>query len=154
MYKLFLVTHIVGVTIMAGTTFVDFVLFNYFWKTYSSDKSQGTVLEKALSGLQKFMGIGMLLIILSGIGMMFYLHQVWGQQLWFRIKMGILLLIIFNGLGLRRMLGSKLRKLLTEASQGMRDEQLYKVKSNMRIVHILQMLFFVTIFFLSVFKFN
>jgi hypothetical protein len=153
MYNVFLVTHIVGLTIMAGTTFIDFITFNHFLKTYWKNEAQGLVIENLMNKLQRFMGIGMLVIILSGVGMMAYLHQVWGKQLWFQIKMGMLLLIIINGLGFRRILGSKLRKYLTENSSG-GTEQLYKIKHRMMIVHILQMSFFVVIFFLSVFKFN
>jgi hypothetical protein len=153
MYNVFLVTHIVGVTIMAGATFIDFITFNHFWKTYWKNEAQGLVIENLMNKLQRFMGIGMLVIILSGVGMMTYLHQVWGKQLWFQIKMGMLLLIILNGLGFRRILGSKLRKYLTEnSSPG--TEQLYKIKRRVMIVHILQMSFFVVIFSLSVFKFN
>ncbi len=154
MYRLFLVTHIIGITLMAGTTFIDFILFNQFWKIYPGDKAQGTVLSNVLNRLQRFMGIGMLVIILSGVGMMSYMHQVWGQQVWFQVKMGILLLIIINGLGLRRMFGSRVKKILADGSLEVANEQLYKVKGNIRIVQILQILFFITIFFLSVYKFN
>jgi hypothetical protein len=152
-YNTFLVSHIVGITIMAGATFIDFVTFNQFWKVYAGDKPQGLVLGNMTLKLQRFMGIGMLLIILSGVGMMYYLHQVWGQQLWFRVKMIILLLIIVNGLGLRRMVGSRLKRILSGDCQQF-SEQLSGLRGKVLAIHYFQFVFFVIIFFLSVFKFN
>lgn len=153
-YNAALVLHVIGITAMAGTTLIDFVLFQQFWKTLPNSKDKSLVLEDTLYRLQKFMGFGMLLIIISGIIMMFYLHQVWGQQLWFRVKMGLLLLIIINGLGLRRALGNKLKKQLSGFGG---DADLTNVspvlKKNITIVLVTQLLFFIIIFVLSVFKF-
>jgi len=154
-YHLALVAHIVGITIMAGTTFIDFITFKQFWKIFSGDKAKSLVIEDILFRLQKFIGIGMLVIIISGVLMMVYLHQVWGQQLWFRVKMGILLLIIINGLVIRRRMGFRLKKLLAEESPGSSfNTKLSGLKRNITASHLFQMLFFTIIFVLSVFKFN
>jgi hypothetical protein len=154
-YQIALVTHIVGITIMAGATFIDFMIFKQFWRIFPEDKAKGAVIEDILNRLQRYMGIGMLVIIASGILMMAYLHQVWGQQIWFQIKMGLLVLIVINGLGIRRRLGSKLKGLLTDpATDGSFELKLSKLKSNVTIVHAFQLLFFIIIFVLSVFKFN
>jgi hypothetical protein len=154
-YNAALVLHVMGITAMAGTTLIDFVLFQQLWKTLPNNKDKSIVLEDTLYRLQKFMGFGMLLIIISGIIMMFYLHQVWGQQLWFRVKMGLLLLIIINGLGLRRVLGNKLKKQLNNFGG---DSDLTNVrpalKKNITIVLVTQLLFFIIVFVLSVFKFT
>jgi len=154
-YNIALVAHIVGITIMAGTTFIDFITFKQFWKIFSDDKAKSLVIEDILYKLQRFMGIGMLVIIISGVLMMVYLHQVWGQQIWFRVKMGILVFIIINGLVIRRRMGSGLKKLLTEGSSDSRfNAKLSGLRRNITTVHLFQMLFFTIIFVLSVFKFN
>ena len=154
-YNIALVAHIVGITIMAGTTFIDFITFRQFWKNFSSNKTKGLLIEDLLNKLQRFMGIGMAVIIISGVVMMIYLHQVWGQQIWFRIKMGFLVLIIINGLGFRRILGSRLRKAITAGLSGPSFEKdSSTIERNVLIVHIFQMFFFIVIFVLSVFKFN
>lgn len=155
LYYSALVLHVVGITIMAGTTFIDFVTFRFFLKAFPSDKAKGLVLENYLHKLQRLLGIGMLVILISGVLMMIKLHQVWGAQLWFRIKMGILLLIILNGLGLRRMLGTKLKKVLAQdLSVKSVNEDFDLVKRNFTLVQFIQMLLFVIIYVLSVFKFN
>ena len=151
LYNIALVTHIVGITIMAGTTFIDFITFRIFCKVFETDKEKGLVLENYLHKLQRFLGIGMLVILVSGVAMMIKLHEVWGAQLWFRIKMGVLLLIIINGLGLRRMVGSKLKKVVANNSVA---ENWNRVKRSFTTVQLIQMLLFIIIYVLSVFKFN
>jgi hypothetical protein len=154
-YQMALVAHVVGITIMAGTTLIDFITFKTFLKAYRTNRANGLLLENYLYRLQRFLGIGMLVILASGILMMVRLHEVWGAQLWFRIKMVILLLIIINGLGLRRILGSRLKKLLAREISGTSESEEFRVlKLRFSVVQVIQMLLFVTIYVLSVFKFN
>jgi hypothetical protein len=154
-YNLALVAHVVGITIMAGTTFIDFVTFRAFCSAFKADITKGLILEEYLDKLQKVIGIGMLIILVSGFAMMIKLHEVWGAQLWFRIKMGILLLIIINGLGLRRRVGAKLKKFLTgNLPENTATGKYTDIKKNFTIVQTIQMLLFTIIFVLSVFKFN
>ncbi|WP_118972929.1 DUF2214 family protein [Taibaiella koreensis] len=154
-YHAALVLHIIGITLMAGASFVDYITFNMFYKAYATDKNKGLVLGDYLYKLQRFLGIGMLLILVSGILMMIKLHEVWGAQLWFRIKMGLLLIIILNGLGLRRMLGTRLRKMLGDnATVNIPATKWQDIRKRFTIVQLIQLLLFILIFTLSVFKFN
>ena len=154
-YYIALVIHVVGITIMAGTTFIDFITFRAFSKAFVADKNKSLVLENYLYKLQRFLGIGMLLILASGVTMMVKLHEVWGAQLWFRIKIAILLLIIINGLGLRRSVGTKLKKALAgNVLDGTANEQWHAIKRNFTVVQVIQMALFIIIYVLSVFKFN
>lgn len=153
-YHISLVLHIIGITVMAGTTFIDFIAFGSFRKALRIDITKSLMIEEQLYQLQQFMGVGMLLILISGIGMMVKLHEVWGAQIWFRVKMGILLLIIINGLGLRRVLGSKLRKALTGPFTADRIDTINAISRNFTNVQLIQLSLFVIIYVLSVFKFN
>jgi len=154
-YHLALVFHIIGITVMAGTTFIDFVTFRFFNKSFGADKAKDAVIAGYLYKLQQFMGIGMLVILLSGVAMMVKLHELWGAQTWFRIKMGILLLIIVNGLGLRRRVGTQLKKILaTDVSMNIPVEKLAVIKNRLTTIQTVQMLLFVIVYTLSVYKFN
>jgi hypothetical protein len=153
-YHLALVFHIIGITVMAGTTFIDFITFRLFNKSFGADKATA-VIAGYLYKLQQFMGIGMLVILLSGVAMMVKLHELWGAQTWFRIKMGILLLIIVNGLGLRRRVGTQLKKILaTDVSMNIPVEKLAVIKNRLTTIQTVQMLLFVIVYTLSVYKFN
>lgn len=153
-YPLALVTHITGFTIMAGTTLVDYLLFKQFWKQFVKEKAKGLAISEAISVLPVLFGIGIVLLIISGVTMMAMTNGVFGEQLWFRIKFGLVILIILNGLLVGRKQGSKLRKILSEDTSGENDVRLLKIKRNLNSFHISQMLMFITIFILSVFKFN
>jgi hypothetical protein len=138
-YNIALITHIVGITIMAGTTFIDFVTFRVFLKALLVDTAKGVILEDYLYKLQRFIGIGMVIILISGVMMMAKLHEVWGAQTWFRVKMVVLLLIIINGLALRRIAGSKLKKVLAATlSDSSIDNAFKAVKQRFTIIQLMQ----------------
>ncbi|MGG7662100.1 hypothetical protein [Dyadobacter sp. BHUBP1] len=83
--------------------------------------------------------------------MMIELHQVWGVQLWFRVKMAVLLLIVINGLGFRRAVGKRLGQALSDCSL---TTHWRAANRNFMLVQLIQMLLFLVIYVLSIFKFN
>ena len=154
-YHAALATHITGLTMMAGTTLMDYVIFKQVWKQYWADKTRALAISEALVKLQIVFGSGFLLLIISGVTMMYLTHGVFGEQLWFRIKFGLILLIMVNGLGFGRRLGVRLRKLLPQEVSGVNvGEKILKIRDNLSLFHITQLAIFLTIFVLSVFKFN
>ncbi|PSL19518.1 hypothetical protein [Dyadobacter jiangsuensis] len=150
-YNAALVIHIVGITVMAGTTFLDFFTFRVFRAAFLANDGRQLAMAGYLHSLQRFLGIGMLVILASGVAMMVELHQVWGVQLWFRVKMAVLLLIIINGLGFRRAIGKSLSQALSDGSL---TTHWRATNRNFMLVQLIQMLFFLIIYVLSIFKFN
>jgi hypothetical protein len=145
--------HIVGISVAAGMSLVDLILLQYFWSIYRLHLQEGVVIERLVGRLQRVAAVGMVLIILSGVTMMFYLHAVWGQQLWFRIKMGVLLLIILNGLSFRRVMGKRIHARVMQESTVRWTEQ-GSLRAGVTLVQLAQLVFFLVIFVLSVFRFN
>ena len=154
-YHIALVTHIIGLTMMAGTTLVDFIIFKQFWKQLAIDRQKAIAIRQATAKITRLFGLGFLFLLISGITMMGITHGVFGEQLWFRVKFAFILAIVINGLLFGRRQGLKLKKLLSEAGAGEGiSTQFTIVKRNLNWVHLAQMFFFITIFTLSVFKFN
>jgi hypothetical protein len=154
-YDAAIVVHIIGIAFLGGATVIDFFAFRMFWKSISGDRNRSIVILETGSLYQRIMGIGMGLIILSGITMMVYMHGVWGQQLWFRIKFGLLLLVIVNGLVIRRVLGTKLNKTTYALDPQTNTGVAFSgAKRNMSIIHVIQFILLISIFTLSVFKFS
>jgi hypothetical protein len=145
--------HIVGISVAAGTSLIDLILLQYFWNIYRVRIQEGVVIERLVGRLQRVAAVGLMLIVLSGVTMMFYLHTVWGPQLWFRVKMGVLLLIIINGLSFRRVLGKRIHARVMQEST-VRWTQQGSLQSGVTVVQLVQLVFFVVIFVLSVFRFN
>ncbi|MBT1684982.1 hypothetical protein [Dawidia soli] len=140
--------HIAGITVAAGMSLMDLILFRYFWNSDPRQPQEGILIEKIIGRLQRVMGIGMLLTIAAGVTMMVYLHAVWGQQLWLRVKMGILLLLIINALSFRRILGKRIHARMTQ------EQNVQTLRSGMTAVQLTQLVLFLVIFVLSVFRFN
>ena len=156
LYQIALITHIIGIAMLAGSTLVDYVLVKQIWKQYAEDKFKAISLNEAVSKLRILFGLGILLLIISGVAMMGVTHGVFGEQIWFRIKFCFIIIIILNGLAIGRRQGLKLTKILSEEMTLGRNSEmaLLKVKGTISLFHFSQMIFFLIIFTLSVFKFN
>ena len=150
-----LVFHIIGLTIVGGSTLVAFVMQNHFWKQYEQDAGKAIGVMVANAKVPRITMIGLLLLILSGMSMMIITQGVFGAQLWFKIKMIVLLIIIINAVILSRNNGAMLKRLITKDinSKEMIPE-LTSAKLRIRIFYLIQLCLIVTIFVLSVFKLN
>jgi uncharacterized membrane protein len=149
-FQSFIILHLIGFLLFAGTTIADFILFKQFWKQYEADKAKATVILEARSKFPMLMGIGILLIIISGIGMMALTHGVFGEQLWFRIKFGLVIILILNGVLVGREQGIRLLKILNSDEINIIE----KIKRNLNVFHCTQLVLFFTVLLLSIFKFN
>jgi uncharacterized membrane protein SirB2 len=155
MYNTVLVAHIIGLTMVAGTMLVEYITTRYFWQQYAVDKRNGIAIQHAISKFQFLPGVGLFLLIISGVGMMAVTRGVFGEQVWFRIKFGLVIVIIINSLAVGRRLGLKLRKLLqAEDSITNPDAKLLKIKNSLSWFHIIQITLLIIVFVLSTFKFN
>jgi uncharacterized membrane protein len=153
MYPVFLTLHLTALTVMAGTTLIDYIAYQTFWKLFDQKNEVPVDLLQLMNKLPRFLGIGAAVIITTGIGMMVLTHGVYGEQLWFRIKFALVVLIILNGLLVGRGQGMKLRKLLNEDIADVTGE-IGRVRVTLNRFHIMQLTMFLSIIFLSVFKFN
>jgi hypothetical protein len=147
-----LVLHITGIVLLGGTTLVNYIISMQFWSCVETDRNKAIVINSTTLTFEKITRIGGLLTILSGIGMVAILHGVVGAQLWFRIKMILLLLIILNALLFARPQNTKLNKLLLSGNQT--GTQLRPIKSKMDLYYAIQLMLLFTIFILSVFRFD
>lgn len=141
--------HIIGISLMAGVTVADFVLTRKFWTLYAHNPQEGILVRKISSRLPVLIIAGTLLILISGVGMMIATHGVFDTFLWFRIKMGMVLLVILNAIIFGRRQQAKLGKLLQQEAPSLTG-----IRKNLNIFHITQLVLFAIIFLLSTFKFN
>src|SRR3990170_6842226 len=155
LYQIALTTHIIGISTLAGTTLAAYFLTKQFWNQYASDKSKAIAIHEAGSKFSTLFGAGIVLLILSGIAMMAITRGTFGKHLWFQIKFGLIIGVIINGLAVGKRQASRLTKILSEeVSEINSKRKLLRIKSNIRWFHISQLIFFLIIFTLSVFKFN
>lgn len=150
-----LIFHLIGLVLIAGSTFLDFITTSRFWKKYSINKYEALLIREISQLFPVVARVGIAFLVLSGIAMMAIMHGVYGEQNWMRIKIGLVVLIIVNVLLIGRRNGMQLFKLLNDERNGSdRSAELQKVKGRTRWFHLSQLILFLIIFILSVFKFN
>jgi hypothetical protein len=164
LYQIALITHIVGITLMAGTTLVEYLLTKHFWRLYASDRSRAITTNEVGFNFHLIVNIGIILLILSGVSMLVITQGVFAKQIWFQIKIGLIIMIATNGSVVGRRQNAKLKRLLSveklnfhqdhSPGQENRNEDLMKVKNRLGLFYISQLCMFLIIFTLSVFKFN
>ncbi|HVU58458.1 MAG TPA: hypothetical protein VHD83_25530 [Puia sp.] len=160
----YLVLHIIGVSTMAGAALVDFFCYTQFWKQYPRDKARAAAILPVLANFRFLFAGGFILLLISGVGMVALSHGAFAEQRWFRVKMGILVLVILNGAVIGGRTARSLRKKVEEELAGTGRGQgtalagvgqgALALKGRLRVIHLFQLLLFITIFTLSVYKFN
>lgn len=159
-----LITHIVGITFMAGATLVEYLFIKHFWKRYASDRLGAIASIENGFNFHRMVDIGVVLLILSGVTMFLIFHGIFAKQIWFQIKIGLIVIIALNGSIIGRRQDKKLKELLSLEKGNLHQKSLlgqenYKkeiirMKNWLSLFYITQLLMFLTIFTLSFFKFN
>ena len=148
----YLVLHITGFTLMAGTIIADFSVGMRLNKYLLSDKPRAATMLEGISGFPRLIGLGALLLLVTGIDMVVLFKGVVIKLLWFKIKMVLVVLVALNGALIIRRQEWKLKDLLLENNNGL-NNRILSVKRNMSVFHVLEIALFLVIFLLSVFQF-
>lgn len=135
---------------MAGTTLIDTIMFKQFWKQYSISPTNATVILQATAKVAVLFAVGFLLLLLSGVTIMLLTNGIYGEQLWFKIKMMLVIAAILNGLLLGRRTGLQIRRSVAGEDTG----RLQALKKRLTLFHISQLTILTAIFVMGVFKFN
>ena len=151
--QILLALHLSGLVIMAGTTVVDYITYRTFWKlTDQGDKKSAGLLPL----MDKYGGVvrtGAAVLILTGIGMMILVKGAWGEQLWFRVKMGLVVMLVLNGMLAGNKQGLKLRQMIAAGSPDFL-QQTAGIRVKLNRFYLIQLSIFVIIIFISVIKFD
>lgn len=153
-YHLSVLLHIIGLSIVACAALAGFLASRRFWHLYLLDRSKAEAVADLNGRFPRLFGIGMALLILSGVWLMIQTRGVYGEQLWFRIKILLVVLVIVNGVLTRRM-GKKIQSLHAMTKTDHKAEALLlPMKRTTSIYYVTQLVLLVVIFTLGVFKFN
>jgi hypothetical protein len=150
-----LVLHLIALSVVIGITIANYVACQQSWKLYDSDKDQGLAAFRSIAKFRLVGIIGLLTLIVTGITMLYLFQWTLISLLWFKIKLFIVLLIFVNGFTIGRIQNEKLDAFLLEEGQS-RSPQIdtKKLKRNLDIFNLTQLLLFVLIIILSIFRFS
>ena len=151
LYQCFLALHLLGFVLFVGTVIVDFLVVRLFWKQYNEDALKGKAVAQVISKILGVNRFGAALVILAGIGMMTMVHGVYGEQLWMRIKIVLVVIAALNGIIVRRRQSIKLQLSLESQDN---SASLANVKLNLNRFHVVQLSICFAIILLSVFRFT
>ncbi|GAB3696018.1 hypothetical protein GCM10027592_18530 [Spirosoma flavus] len=151
--QVLLVLHLSGLVLMAGTTVTELVVFRSFVSLLTKQDKAALSLFSLLSGLSRILLAGGVVLLLSGIGLTILSEGVYLQQLWLQVKLGLILLLPLNGL----LVGSPQMKQISNSllSEGIGPH--IAVQPGIRkltLFHRGQLVLFLTIIILAVFKFT
>lgn len=112
--RVILALHIMGIILMAGTTIIDYLTFTMFREFADKGDMQSSFgLLPLMAKYGALVRAGAVIIILTGIVMFILKKGVLWQQMRFRIKMVLVILLSLNGLLTGNKQGIKLREAIT-----------------------------------------
>ncbi len=147
-----LLLHLISLVLMVGTTLAGAFINKKFWLAYLQNSEKGLIIRSAIAALPAMMAIGLVLLILSGVGMMVATMGVFGAQVWFRIKIALVVLVAVNGIIVGRRQGKRLKAML--ATPDVAAPVLVSLRRQTQLFYVIQLTLFFLIFLLSAFKFN
>ena len=154
LYNIAKILHVIGFTTAIGTTVTMLAVYNRMWKLYHNNPVQGMAALRSIEGLQRAAMDGILLAIVAGITMLAIIHWSFFSFLWFHIKLTVIFAILIIGFTYGRMNMKKLHALISgEQQETINDQMVSKLRRNLNSYMIIELILFVTIIVLSVFRF-
>ncbi len=148
---LLLVIHISGLVLIAGTTITGFVVFRAFISKAKTIHELSTSLLKLLGDLAATFRLGGILLVLSGTGLMWVTGGIFLHQVWLQIKLSLILLLILNEV----LIGKReIKKLNSSLSETNIDAVIRTAVPRLNMFYAAQLLLFLAIISLAVFKVN
>lgn len=144
-----LVIHLTGLALMAGTDAVNFVAFKKLSNSLHEDQATVKFYLKKLFGLSSLLPLGGILLISSGVGLLIITHTY--GQLWFQLKMGVVVALVSNGFLFGARQERKIKQLLTAPGR-QPDLQLRQPLGNLRIFYAMQLTLYASALILAVTK--
>jgi uncharacterized membrane protein len=148
-YLIFLVIHLSAFALFTGTLIANMVNSNQLWLYAGKDAAITHALFNTTGKYNRIMGICLGIAVLMGVGMMTQMHQVYGPQLWFRIKIALLIVLLVVRILYSRNLGVLKKGINNEAAISFTE-----VRKKISLFQLLSIIIIGCIIILSVSKFN
>ena len=145
-----LVIHLAGLTLIAGTVISEYVVFRTFLRRFEQEGIVSAGLVDLAARFPAMLAAGAGALILSGIGLFALTGGTFGHQLWFQVKMLLIVALVLNGL----LAGGKYERRLKEGITTNKSAQIKNAAIGLKRFCLAQAALFLVIIVLAVFKFN
>ncbi len=148
-YLIFLILHLSAFALFTGTFVANIITGNQLWHYSKKDTAITRALLVTTDKYARIMGICLGLIVTAGILMMVNMHKVYGDQLWMRIKIGLVLIIIVFRILSTKSFNQFKRRLNNEAMASFDD-----IRKRLTLFQVVQLVLIGGIIILSVCRFS
>ena len=93
-YLYLLIVHLSAFALFTGALVSDIIIHQQLWSNAQTDIAVSKALFATTARYTKLMGISLGIALLAGIAMMSQMHQVYGPQLWIRIKIALVVILL------------------------------------------------------------
>jgi hypothetical protein len=148
--RILLALHICGLTMMAGTTVVDYFTFRTFCGMMGAGNSRALGLVPIMARYGELVRTGAVVLILTGLTMLVLGKGIWWTQLWFRLKIGLVIILVLNEMFIGNRLGLKFRRMVIDG--GELAQHVTAVRGNLNYFYLSQLIIFLLIILMSVIR--
>lgn len=151
--ELLLIAHLSGLVLMAGTTVTEFVAFRILTVQFKVNKQVPGSIIKLMSRLTAILTAGGILLTISGIGLTWITASIFLHQLWLQLKLSLIVVLALNGM----LVGGRQMKHLKNSwftNSIDNSEEISRRVIKINIFYSMQLLLFLAIVILAVFKPN
>jgi uncharacterized membrane protein len=148
-YLIFLILHLSAFAIFTGTFVASIITSNQLWRYSPKNAAITEALLITADKYARVMGICLGLIVTAGILMMVNMHAVYGAQLWMRIKIALVVIII-----LLRILSTRSFNKLKNRLNSEPAASFDAVRKRLTLFQVAQLILIGGIIILSVCRFN
>lgn len=148
-YLIFLVLHLTAFALFTGTLIANLINNNQLWQYSEKDLTITKALFKTTDKYNRIMAASLGIALVMGILMMTQMHKVYGAQLWLRVKIALVLIIIVVRIFYSRNINQLKKRLVSEATSSITD-----LKKKISLFQLVQVVLVAGIIILSVCRFN
>ena len=147
-----LALHIAGLVIMAGATVTDYLTFKTFWKFADHGDNRALSLLPLMAKYGGLVRTGAAILFLTGTGLL-VMEGAWWEQLWFKVKMALVILLVLNGVFIGNKQGHKFREMIAGNAPDF-IQRTTDIRGTLNRFYIIQLAIFFIIILVSAIKFD
>lgn len=147
--RILLALHLCGLAIMMGTTVVDYFTFRFFCSMTDAGDNRAQGLVPIMARYGELVRIGAVVLIFTGV-IMFALKTDWWDQLWFKIKLALAVLLVLNGMFVGNSLGLKFRKMIVDNATALHNTA--EIRTDLHRFYLVQLTLFFLIVLVSIIR--
>jgi uncharacterized membrane protein len=135
-FQIGLLFHIIGIFLIAGGAVGNILTESLFWKYVQQSPDKSQTLALLLKRFPSIILTGSMLMIVSGVLMLFGVNWIFVGQPWFTIKILLYIILLLNGILVAKPTVAKIVNEVQSAEPKM--STLMKLRKKIRNFHIVQ----------------